>query len=84
MLWGDEDSRRLTPQDETGRLWDVLTMTRSAIRRSQGGGSSVTVELYRIPRGGRARQPRRVRLAAQIGSGDNAEPVMTIMQPGED
>ncbi|MGV9249672.1 DUF6573 family protein [Streptomyces sp. NPDC003710] len=84
VLWGDEDSRRLTPQDETGRPWDILTMTRFAIRRSQGGSSSVTVELYRIPRGGRARQPRRVRLAARIGPGDNVEAVMTIMQPGED
>ncbi|MQY40662.1 hypothetical protein SRB17_86950 [Streptomyces sp. RB17] len=82
--WSEEDSRRQTPQDETGRLWDVLTMTRFAIRRSRGSGECVTVELYRIPRGGRARQPRRVRLAACIGPGDNAEPVMTIMQLGED
>ncbi|WP_199836174.1 hypothetical protein [Streptomyces sp. TP-A0356] len=59
-------------------------MTRSAIRRSRGSGDRVMVELYRIPRGGRARQPRRVQLAAQIGPGDNAEPVMTIMQPCED
>ncbi|MEU6369903.1 hypothetical protein ABZ876_30255 [Streptomyces sp. NPDC046931] len=38
VLWGDEDSRRLTPQDEMGRLWDIVTMTRSAIRRSPGRG----------------------------------------------
>ncbi|MBL1086869.1 hypothetical protein JK359_33730 [Streptomyces actinomycinicus] len=82
--WSDEDSRRQTPQDETGRLWDVLNMTRFAIRRSRGGGSRVTVELYRVPRGGKARQPRRVQFVACIGPGDNAEPVMTIMQPDED
>ncbi|GAA3048480.1 DUF6573 family protein [Streptomyces glomeratus] len=41
VLWGDEDSRRQTPQDETGRLWDILTMTRSAIRRSQGGAAAL-------------------------------------------
>ncbi|MEU6071358.1 DUF6573 family protein [Streptomyces sp. NPDC047082] len=82
--WSDEDSHRQTPQDETGRLWDVLNMTRFAIQRSRGGGSSVAVELYRVPRGGKARQPRCVQLAACIGPGDNAEPVMTISQPDED
>ncbi|MFI1177810.1 DUF6573 family protein [Streptomyces melanogenes] len=82
--WSDEDSHRQTPQDETGRLWDVLTMTRFAIRRSRGEGNRATVDLYRIPRGGKARQPRRVQLTAHIGPGDDAEPVMTIMQPDED
>jgi hypothetical protein len=57
--WSDEDSRRQTPQDETGRLWDVLNMTCFAIQRSRG-----TVELYRVSRGGHARQPRRAQLAA--------------------
>ncbi|MQY40243.1 hypothetical protein SRB17_82740 [Streptomyces sp. RB17] len=59
-------------------------MARAAIQGSRGGGDRVTVELYRIPRGGRARQPRRARLAACIGPGDHVEPVMTISQTAED
>ncbi|MQY40491.1 hypothetical protein SRB17_85240 [Streptomyces sp. RB17] len=78
------DSNRQAPQDETGRLWDVLVMTRFAIRRSRGSGDRITVELYRIPRGGKARQPCRARLAACIGPGDHAWPVLTISPPGED
>ncbi|MFC7261464.1 DUF6573 family protein [Streptomyces lutosisoli] len=83
VAWDENDSRRQTPQDETGRLWDVLNMTRWAIGRSRGG-DRVTVELYRVPRGGRAERARRVQLVAQVGPGDTAEPVMTIMQPHED
>ncbi|EPH46920.1 DUF6573 family protein [Streptomyces aurantiacus] len=82
--WTDEDSNRQTSQDETGRLWDVLNMTRFAIQRGWGRGNSVMVELYRIPRGGKVRQPRRVQLVAHVGPGDNAGPVMTIMMPDED
>lgn len=44
----------------------------------------VTMEPYRFPRGGKARQPRRVQLGARIGPGGNAELLMAIRQPDED
>jgi hypothetical protein len=83
VAWTDEDSRRQTPQDESGRLWDVLFMTAVAARRSPGG-SSCAVELYRVPRDGRTQAARPVQLKAVISGGDNGEPVMTISQPHED
>ncbi|MET9669579.1 DUF6573 family protein [Streptomyces sp. NPDC006475] len=81
VAWSDEDSARQTPQDEDGRLWDVLFMSAQAARR---GGSDVLVSLYRVPRGGRARAPRLVNVRCVIGPGDTAAPVITIMQPDED
>jgi hypothetical protein len=67
-------------QDESGRLWDVLTMLRYAIRQSNGGQEvafSVAVQ-------NDARHPRRVQLKALCGPGDRGEPVITIMLPEED
>jgi len=81
--WTDEDSRRQTYQDEDGRLWDVLWMAFLAARRS-GGSDRVGFQLYRVPRGGRGMRPRLVSLEMVIGPGDSGEPVITIMQPGED
>ena len=84
VAWHDGDSDRQTPQDEKGRLWDVLWMSLRAIRRSTGSGAQVTVELRRVPRDGRTRQARPVQLVCAIGPGDQGEPVVTIMQPDED
>ena len=82
--WSDADTERQVPQDVEGRLWDVLYMAFLAAKRSRPGDSAIWVDLYRVPRGGRARKPRPVRLKAVVGPGDNAEPVVTIMQEGED
>ncbi|WUW68310.1 hypothetical protein OG255_46685 (plasmid) [Streptomyces sp. NBC_01455] len=84
VAWNEGDSERQVPQDERGRLWDVLTMCRAAIRRSGGGDGQVTVDLRRVPRDGRARQAQPVQLVCAIGPGDHGEPVITIMQPDED
>jgi hypothetical protein len=84
VAWNDGDSDRQVPQDERGRLWDVLFTTRAAIRRTGGGDGQVNVNLRRVPRDGRTRQARPVQLACAIGPGDHGEPVITIMQPGED
>lgn len=40
-------------------------------------------ELYRVPRG-TGTAPLPVTLKAVIGPGDDAEPVITVMQPDED
>jgi hypothetical protein len=80
--WSDRDSSRQTHQDESGRLWDVLWMAHLAARRAQGG--TIAISLYRVPRGGKGRVPRKVTLHVHIGPGDAAEPVITVMMPGED
>lgn len=82
VQWSDRDSSRQTHQDEAGRLWDVLWMAHLAARRAQGG--TIAFTLYRVPRGGQRRMPRKVTLHMHIGPGDVAEPVITVMMPGED
>ncbi|MEV7395053.1 DUF6573 family protein [Streptomyces sp. NPDC091215] len=84
VAWNDGDSERQVPQDERGRLWDVLTMARAAIRRGGGDSDRVTVDLRRVPRDGRTRQARRIQLVCAIGPGDHGEAVITIMEPHED
>jgi hypothetical protein len=67
-------------QDDNGRLWDLLTMLRYAIISSTGGRQvafSVAVQ-------NDTRRPRRIDLKAICGSGDDGEPVITIMMPDED
>jgi hypothetical protein len=66
-------------QDETGRLWDVLTMLRHAIRRAPDGDRvDFQVLVYDGAR------HRTVDLYALIGPGDDGEPIITMMLPGED
>lgn len=81
--WSDVDSKRQTYQDEAGRLWDVLWMAMNAARRG-AGRQSLQFQFYRVPRGGRGTRPRLVELVASVGAGDQGEPVITIMLPGED
>ncbi|MFE2170295.1 DUF6573 family protein [Streptomyces sp. NPDC059447] len=83
VAWTDDDSKAQTPQDESGRLWDVVYMTRFAIKKARGSASEVDVCLYRVPRDGKTVHARPVRLKCVCGPGDNAEPVLTIMQPDE-
>lgn len=80
--WTDKDNKRQkTCQDQAGRLWDVVWM---ASRATRMGGNLLYFDMFRVPRGGRARAPQRVKLKMTIGPGDNGEPVITIMQPSED
>lgn len=78
VAWDNEHEQ--APQDEAGRLWDVLSMAAHAARLNQGALAPFFV--LRIPSQGARPEP--VRLVAHIGPGDDAEPVITIMQPGED
>lgn len=79
--WTDEDSQRQTHQDQTGRLWDVIWMARLAAGR---GGAQAAFDVWRIPRGGREARPGLASLSLVCGPGDRGEPVLTILQLGED
>jgi hypothetical protein len=86
-VWGDcvawDNHHQPVHQDESGRLWDLLTMARHALcSHVKRRGDRTTFTLLRIPRG--EKRPLPVRLAMQIGPGDQGEPVVTIMQPEED
>ncbi|TDR46555.1 hypothetical protein DFR29_10387 [Tahibacter aquaticus] len=79
--WGSAEK---VPQDEDGRLWDVLWMAsvaaRAAARRGQTG--RVAFQVYVVPRGGR--RPRLTTLALVLGPGDQGECVATVLMPDED
>ena len=83
--WSDEDSaRKHWPQDQSGRLWDVLTMTRFYMRgavRRDPATDHFALQVLRVPREGRGVKARTVRLMAHVGPGDDAEPVITIGLP---
>ena len=57
---------------------------RSLKLAARRGGSEIRYQLYRVPRGGRGVKPRLTMLKAICGPGDQGEPVITIMLPGED
>jgi hypothetical protein len=74
-------------QDEAGRLWDVVWMTRFAIIRAHGGArvpaSRIPVALYVRNDNTRARL---VKLIATCGplDIDDPQPAVTVMLPDED
>src|SRR5215831_16476481 len=69
-------------QDEAGRLWDVLWLLRLAIARNEGGRElRFGVHVRNDNRDG---VPPLVQLRAVCAPGDQGEPVITIMQDGED
>jgi hypothetical protein len=70
-------------QDEAGRLWDVLTLLRFAIRASKGAADEVRFGVC-VRNDNRERTPPVVRLKALCGPGDQGEPVVTVMTPDED
>jgi len=70
-------------QEEAGRLWDILSMLRFAIKRLNGGGDRITYALYVANDNRRAKL---VKLTATCGplDIDDPQPAITIMMPGED
>ena len=70
-------------QDEAGRLWDVLTVLRRAIRRGSGGARKVRFAVH-VRNVNRRGVPPRVRLKDVCGPGDRGEPVLTVMMQEED
>ena len=66
--------------DESGRLWDLVWMTRYAIRQAKQPTDTVPVELRVQNTEG---PPELVRLKAVCGPGDEGEPTIVIMMPHE-
>ena len=73
----------VTGQDEAGRLWDIVWMTRFAIIRARPGCDRLPVALYVRNDN---RRPRLIKLVAICGplDIDNPAPAITIMLPDED
>ena len=73
----------VTGQDEAGRLWDVVWMTRFAILRAHGHTDRLPVALYVRNDNHRAKL---VKLIATCGALDidDPQPAITVMLPDED
>jgi hypothetical protein len=87
VAWSDAtDTAKggFTGQSESGRLWDVLWMTRFAIQRHRAATDRLEVRLYRVPPTGLDIEARPTRLHALTGPGDDGEQVITICLPHED
>jgi len=75
----------VTLQDEPGRLLDVLSVLRFAIRCGPSRDKlCFKVKVYRTTEERRAKKPSTVTLKSLCGPGDTAEPVITVMLPEED
>ena len=84
VAWSRENSDRQVHQDQTGRLWDVLWMASCAIRATRSAESEMFFELYRVPCDGRSTEAVLCQLKLVAGPGDQGEPVITVLLPGED
>ena len=73
----------VTGQDEAGRLWDVVSLLRFAIRRARPGVDRIPFALY--VRNDNHR-PRLTKLLATCGplDIDDPKPAITVMLPDED
>ena len=73
----------VTAQDEAGRLWDLVWMTRFAILRARPGVDRIPVALYVRNDNRRAKL---VKLIATCGPRDidDPAPAITLMMPDED
>ena len=78
VTWSADET---APQDESGRLWDVVFMARGGITGALRAGQALYA-LHRVPRGGDC--PRLVRLKLVIAPDDNGSPAITVMLPEED
>jgi hypothetical protein len=73
----------VTGQDEAGRLWDIVWMTRFGIIRSTPGRDRIPVALYVRNDNHRAKL---IKLIATCGAMDidDPQPAITVMMPDED
>jgi hypothetical protein len=70
-------------QDEAGRLWDIMTLLRHAIRKARPGQTRLPFALYVRNDN---RRPRLVKLIATCGAldFDDPRPAITVTMPDED
>ena len=73
----------VTGQDEAGRLWDVVWLTRFAILRARPGVTRLPVALYVRNDNRRARLVKLVATCGPLDIDDPA-PAITVMMPLED
>jgi hypothetical protein len=73
----------VTAQDESGRLWDIVWMTRFGILRARPGVDRIPVALY-VRNDNRG--SRLIKLIATCGplDIDDPQPAITVMLPDED
>ena len=72
-------------QSVEGRLWDVLWMANRAARMATPEQDTIWVHVIFLMESKRGKpKHEEVALIAKCGPGDNAEPVITIMQEGDD
>ncbi len=69
-------------QSVEGRMWDLLWMLRVSIKAGDSRGDRLNYSvLFQMEPG---KEPVSVDLISVCGPGDQGEPVITIMLPGED
>lgn len=73
---------QLPGQSVEGRLWDLLWMLRSAVKMANSSSDRIRYQVFFQMQPGE--DPELIDLIAVCGPGDAGEPVITIMQPGED
>ena len=66
-------------EDVQGRLWDVLTLARHAIKKAKPGDDVIFYEVILHQEGA-----NRQRLKLHCGPGDDGAPVLTLMLPDQD
>jgi hypothetical protein len=73
----------VTGQDEAGRLWDIVSMLRFAIKSGRNANDRIAYSLYVRNDN---RRPRLVKLVAACGAldMDDPQPAITVMMPDED
>ena len=84
LAWTDSDNKRQAYQDQSGRIWDMLSMLRMSIRQSNNAARQIYFKFYVISRGGKGFKARLTTLKAIVSPGDNLEPVITVMMTDED
>jgi hypothetical protein len=73
----------VTGQDEAGRLWDIVWMTRFAIRKARPDTHRLPVALYVRNDNERARLIKLIAVCGPLDI-DDPQPAITVMMPDED
>lgn len=89
LEWNEADEARkddATGQSTEGRLHDVMSLAAMAARvaAKQDGGSTVCFNALLVPRQGSVVKALTQEFILVVGPGDDGEPVLTLMLPGED